>query len=176
VDRPDVGDVEAAAGGDVAAFERLVRAHHARVWRYLVHLLGDPTQAEDVAQEVFIKVHRRLRTLRDPERFVPWLLSVARNTAYDAGRSRKRRPLVLVDDDTLGRLGGSVDPHLDLEVEDALARLDDDMRESLVLVGMLGFSYQEAAGVVGVPEGTVKSRVFRARRMLMDLLDVGDIG
>lgn len=171
MDRPGAGDVEAAAGGDAAAFERIVRAMQGYVWRYVVHLLGDPGLAEDVSQEVFLRVHRRLDSLRDPDRFVPWLLAIARNAAYDAGRSRRRRPLELVGDREMPVDARSPDPHLSLEIYDALSVLDADLRESLVLVCLAGFTYDEAAEAIGVPSGTVKSRVFRARKRLMVVLE-----
>lgn len=173
VDRPDVADVVAAAAGDVAAFERLVRAMEGRVWRYIVHLVSDPALAEDVAQEVFLRVHRKLRTLRDPERFVPWLLSMARNAAYDAGRSKRRRPLQLVGDYELPDSRPSPDPHVGIEVYDALERLEFNLREAIVLVGMIGLTYDEAADAIGIPTGTVKSRVFRARKHLRVTLGRG---
>lgn len=174
MDGPDAADVVAAASGDVAAFERLVRAMQGPVWRYVVHLVGDHSLAEDVSQEVFIRVHRKLHTLRDPERFVPWLLATARNAAFDAGRYRKRRPVELVGDRDLWSPEEAQDPHLSLEVWDALARLDEQLREAVVLVGMIGLTYQEAAEAIGVPEGTVKSRTFRARKLLLDMLGPGD--
>lgn len=170
MDRPDAADVVAAAAGDIAAFERLVIAIQGRVWRYLVHLVGDRGLAEDLAQEVLIRVHRKLDTLRDPEGFTSWVLVVARNAAYDAGRAKLRRPLTLVADPDadLSRTHG--DPHLAVEVRDVLDRLDPDLREAVVLVGMIGLSYREAAETIGVPEGTVKSRVFRARQNLHEML------
>lgn len=171
---PDAADVLAAASGDVAAFERLVREMQGPVWRYVVHLVGDHSLAEDVAQEVFLRVHRKLHTLRDPERFVPWLLATARNAAFDAGRHRKRRPVELVGDRDVWTSEHAQDPHISLEVWDALARLDDPLREAVVLVGMIGFTYHEAADAIGVPEGTVKSRTFRARKLLMEMLGPGD--
>lgn len=174
MDAPDAADVTAAAAGDLAAFERLVRAMQGPVWRYVVHLVNDHALAEDITQEVFIRVHRKLDTLENPERFVPWLLTTARNAAYDAGRARQRRPLELVGDRDLPASGPAEDPHLSLEVEDALAQLDDSLRESVILVGIIGLTYQEAAKTLGVPEGTVKSRTFRARKLLMDLLRPGD--
>lgn len=172
MDRPDAEDVASAAAGDVVAFERLVRAMQGRVWRYLVHLVGDAALAEDLAQEVFLRVYRKLHTLRDPNRFVSWVLVTARNAAYDEGRSKQRRPLDLVGhrDETLQRQ--SQDPHISLEVHDALDRLDHDLREAILLVGMIGLTYGEAAEAIGVPEGTVKSRVFRARRLLETILDL----
>lgn len=173
MDGPDAADVVAAASGDTAAFERLVRQMQGPVWRYLVHLVRDHALAEDITQEVFLRAHRKLHTLEHPDRFVPWLLATARNAAYDAGRYKKRRPLDLLGDREWPAEHAH-DPHLGLEVRDALARLEDPLREALVLVGMIGFTYQEAADVIGVPEGTVKSRVFRARNLLMQILEPGD--
>ena len=172
MDAPDAADVSAAASGDVDAFARLVRATQGPVWRYLVHLVGDRSRAEDISQEVFLRAHRKLHTLKDPNRFLPWVMVTARNAAYDDARKRKRRPLELVGDRDLTSTA-SHDPHLALEVHDALARLDETLRESVVLVGMIGLSYQEAAEAIGVPEGTVKSRAFRARKLLMEMLAAG---
>ena len=173
MDGPDAADVVAAASGDVAAFERLVREMQGPVWRYVVHLVGDHSLAEDVSQEVFIRVHDKLHTLRDPERFVPWLLATARNAAFDAGRYRKRRPVELVGERDLWSSKDTEDPQISVEVWDALARLEDQLRESVVLVGMIGLTYQEAAEAIGVPEGTVKSRTFRARKQLLEMLGPG---
>lgn len=173
MDGPDAADVVAAASGDVAAFERLVRHMQGPVWRYVVHLVGDQALAEDISQEVFLRCHRKLDTLKDPERFVPWLLATARNATYDAGRYKKRRPVELVGDRELGSSEDARDPHLSIEIRDALDRIDATLREALVLVGMIGLTYREAADTIGVPEGTVKSRVFRARRLLMEMLEPG---
>lgn len=173
MDGPDAADVVAAASGDIAAFERLMRTMQGPVWRYVVHLVGDHALAEDISQEVFLRVHRKLHTLEDPERFVPWLLATARNAAFDAGRYRKRRPLELVGDRDVWPAEDVHDPHLSLEVRDALGQLDETLRESVVLVGMIGLTYQEAAEAIGVPEGTVKSRTFRARKLLMEMLRPG---
>jgi len=173
VGRPEPADVLAAAGGDVAAFERLVHAVQGPIWRYLVHLLGDRGLAEDVAQEVLLRVHTKLRTLRDPDRFLPWVLVMCRNAAYDAARATRRRQVPFLEDVDLTKVKNPADPHVSLEIADALGRLDRDLREALVIVGILGLSYGEAAKVLRVPEGTVKSRVFRARRLLIDALGNG---
>ena len=173
MDAPDAADVAAAASGDIVAFERIVRTMQGPIWRYIVHLVGDRALAEDVSQEVFLRAHRKLHTLNDPERFVPWLMAIARNATFDAGRHRKRRPVLLVGDRELQSSQDSRDHHLGLEVRDALDRLDDALRESVVLVGMIGLTYEEAAEAIGVPEGTVKSRAFRARKLLMEMLGPG---
>lgn len=174
MDGPDAADVVAAAAGDSDAFERIVRQMQGPVWRYVVHLVGDHALAEDISQEVFLRVHRKLHTLKDPERFVAWLLATARNAAFDAGRYQKRRPLELVGDREVWSPQHVHDPHLSLEVWDALGRLDHQLRESVVLIGMIGLTYEEAAEAIGVPEGTVKSRTFRARKLLMEMLGPGD--
>lgn len=173
MDGPDAADVVAAAAGNTLAFERVVRAMQGPVWRYIVHLVSDRALAEDISQEVFLRVHRKLHTLNDPERFVPWLLATARNAAYDAGRARQRRPVELVGDRELPTPDRARDPHLTLEVEDALAHLDDPLRESVILVGVIGLTYREAAEILGLPEGTVKSRTFRARKLLLEILRPG---
>jgi RNA polymerase sigma-70 factor (ECF subfamily) len=173
MDGPDAADVVAAASGDMVAFEGLVRRTQGAVWRYVVHLLGDPALADDISQEVFIRAYRKLHTLQDPARFIPWLLATARNAAYDAGRYRKRRPLELVGDRKLESSRDRGDPQLAVEVRDALDRIDDTLREALVLVAVIGLTYQEAAEITGVPEGTVKSRVFRARQSLVEILQPG---
>ena len=178
MESPDVADVVAAAAGDIGAFERLVRATQGYLWRYLVHLLDDAALAEDVRQEVFMRVLKKLPSLRDPDRFVPWLMAMARNAAFDASRARRRRTVRWQKAaEGIGR-ESSHDPHLEVEIADALSRLEPDLRESLVLVGMVGLSYAEVGETMGVPEGTVKSRVFRARKQLISSLemDAHDVG
>ncbi|HZD24531.1 MAG TPA: sigma-70 family RNA polymerase sigma factor [Acidimicrobiia bacterium] len=170
---PTAADIEGAAAGEVDAFARIVRQMQGRVWRYIVLIVRDHALAEDLTQEVFIRVHHRIDTLRDHERFVPWLFTIARNAAYDAGRSRSRRPLTLVGDRDLPETGRVEDPHINTEVHDALDRLDEDLRDALVLVTVIGLTYEEASGLLSVPEGTVKSRVFRARKQMMELLELG---
>jgi RNA polymerase sigma-70 factor (ECF subfamily) len=92
---PDSEVIRAAAGGDAAAFEELVHAYQAQVWRFLCHLLGDPTQAEDVTQETFIRIYRKLGTFRFRSKFSTWVFQVARNAGIDAIRARGRRERLL---------------------------------------------------------------------------------
>lgn len=171
MERPEAAMVRAAAVGDPVAFHELARAIQGHIWRYVVHLVGDPTMADDVVQEVLLRLHQKLRTLRDADRFVPWVLALARNAAYDAGRARRRDRLHLVAADEVVGTRAAGDPHLEVEIEDALGRLAPDLREALVMVGIVGLSYEEAAVAVGVPEGTVKSRVFRARKQMLEMLN-----
>jgi RNA polymerase sigma-70 factor (ECF subfamily) len=170
----DPADFAAAVAGDAASFERVVRAAQGKVWRYLVQIVGDQGLAEDLTQDVFVKLHRKLHTVRSPEHADRWVFRVARNAAFDALRSRRRRPLHLLGDEE--PVVAAIDPHVSVELSDALGRLDHDMREAITLVTIVGFTYREAAGVAGVAEGTMKSRVFRARRALIEALEVDHDG
>jgi RNA polymerase sigma-70 factor, ECF subfamily len=162
VQEPDPAVIRAASGGDVAAFERLVRDHQQPVARFLHRMLGDAAVAEDVTQETFVRVFRRLATFSFESKFSTWLLQIARNAGIDELRRRQRharlaaalpRPVVAVT--------GAADARVELQA--ALGSLPERLRTPLLLVEMLGLRYREAAEVLDVPEGTVKSRVFHAR-------------
>ncbi len=170
---PDPEVIRAAADGDTAAFEEVVHAYQAHVWRFLRHLLGDPTLAEDVTQETFIRVYRKLETFRFRSRFSTWVFQIARNAGIDALRARGRRERLLK---AVKRTTRRSVPAGDLkvEIEAALQSLTPKLREAFVLVEALGFTYHDAASTLGVPEGTVKSRVFHARERLMSWLTAGE--
>jgi RNA polymerase sigma-70 factor, ECF subfamily len=163
VEEPQPRTIRAAAAGDHQAFEELVRAYQAPVWRFVRRLVGDPVLAEDVAQEAFLRAYQRLDTFTFRCRFSTWLFQVAHNAAIDALRAQARR-------DRLTRTAPlpspPSDPHARAEIADALARLSPKLRAALLVVEVLGLSYQEAGEVLGVPEGTVKSRVFQARERI----------
>jgi RNA polymerase sigma-70 factor (ECF subfamily) len=170
---PDPELIRAAGAGDRLAFEELVRAYQAHVWRFLRHLLGDPALAEDITQETFVRVYRKLDTFRFRSKFSTWVFQVARNAGIDALRSRRRRE----------RLAPLVEPQimdpareneLRIELEAALQSLSPKLREAFVMIEALGLSYQEAARAIGIPEGTVKSRVHNAREQLVVWMDAGE--
>jgi RNA polymerase sigma-70 factor, ECF subfamily len=164
VDELDPALIRAAAGGDIAAFERIVRAYQQHVWRFLRRLLGDRAAAEDVAQETFLRVYRALPGFAHEARFSTWVFRIARNAGLDELRRRRRRERLAAavrPADPVGSVGEAR-----AEIEAALAGLPLDLREALVLVEVFGLPYAEVAAVIGVPVGTVKSRVFRARERL----------
>jgi RNA polymerase sigma-70 factor (ECF subfamily) len=164
VEEPEPALVRAAAAGDLAGFEQLVRAYQQHVWRFLRRLLGDASVAEDVTQETFLRVYRRLPTFTFEAKFSTWVFQIARNAGIDELRSRQRR----------ARLASvappprpsAAPPDTRVEIEAALASLPVELREIVVLIEVLGLRYHEAATVLGVPEGTVKSRMFTARSHL----------
>jgi RNA polymerase sigma-70 factor (ECF subfamily) len=169
VEEPDPQVVLEAQRGAVAAFETLVRAYQAPVWRLVSQLVRDPQLAEDVTQEAFLRAYRFLPRYRGDSRFSTWLLSVARNCAMDELRRFERRQR-LVDRLRARPESTHADVALPLEVRDALASLPLELREPIVLIDMLGTSYAEVAQILGTPVGTVKSRVHRGRGLLGEAL------
>jgi len=164
VQEPDPQSIRDVLRGDTRAFAEIVRAYQEPVWRFLCHLLRDPHLAEDVTQETFLRVHRGLRGFRYQSRFSSWVFQIARNAGLDALRTRERA----------ARLSGKVspgllasDPYAGVEVATALDSLSTKLREAVLVVEVFGLSYREAARVLQVPEGTVKSRVFQAREKLV---------
>jgi RNA polymerase sigma-70 factor, ECF subfamily len=169
--RDDTELVLAAKEGDLDAFESLVREHTPAVWAHAVRFFADATVADDVVQEVWVKVLRALDTFDGRARFSTWLFRVTRNTCVDFVRRGARVP---VPSDTLepAPLEDFADAVvLAASLEQALATLPQEDREALSAVSVFGLTYAEAAETLGVPSGTVKSRVFRARRMLSAALN-----
>ncbi|MFQ1003135.1 sigma-70 family RNA polymerase sigma factor [Modestobacter sp. SSW1-42] len=166
-----------AAQGDPAAQAALIRETQADVWRLCVHL-ADRQVAEDLTQETYLRALPALARFEGRSSLRTWLLSIARRVCADHLRSRKRRGLVLVSDDTdlaalerdvpVDEVGGTV------AAQDALDRLDPERREAFVLTQLIGLPYAEAAEVVGCPIGTIRSRVARARADLVEALQAAD--
>jgi RNA polymerase sigma-70 factor (ECF subfamily) len=172
VDEPDPQIVAAARKGDIAAFETLVRRYQGDVWRLVRHLLHDRSSADDVTQEVFLRAYRFLPRYRGESKFSTWLFSIARNSVVDELRRTSRRKRLT---DTLGgeRAPAHGEPSIAIEIREALAELPMELREPVVLIDIFGMAYSEVASVLGVPEGTIKSRMHRARELLADSLRPG---
>lgn len=163
---PDPRTVAAAAAGDVGAFEELVAGYRVPVWRYLTHLVADRALAEDLTQETFLRMYRHLAGFEGRSKLSTWVFRIARNLGIDALRRRERRSLLPI---RIGRLPTqSPSPENAVVVFALVAELEASMREALLLVEILGLTYREVGEVVGIPEGTAKSRVFRARRELAE--------
>jgi RNA polymerase sigma-70 factor (ECF subfamily) len=166
---PDPRTLARARDGDVGAFEDLVRAYQADLWRFTYSYTRDRALAEDATQEAFIRAYRFLPSFRGDSRFTSWLFRIARNCALDiirARRSQEDRALRAPDP------VGPPDPVTRLELQTALSAVSDDHREPFLLIEVFGLSYQEAADVLRVRVGTVKSRMHRARAAMMGALAV----
>ncbi len=161
---PDPQLVASARAGDLEAFSELVRRYQGHVWRLSFHLVRSETVADDVTQEALVRAYRFLPRYRGDSKFSTWLFSITRNCALDELRRAERR----------WRLAGRVerdvaasgDHSVRVEVREALGGLPVALREPVVLIDMFGASYAEVASMLGVPLGTVKSRVHRARELL----------
>ena len=164
VQDPDPRTLSQARTGDLRAFEDIVRSTQADVFGFAWHLTRDRDLAADVTQEAFLRAFRYLDSYRQDSRFSSWLLRITHNCAMDALSKRK----VTVEHSDDARSGGRpmADAAVRAELDAALRAVSPDHRESFLLIEVLGLSYQEAADVLGVRIGTVKSRMFRARRAL----------
>ena len=165
---PDPQVIAAAAAGDVRAFEQLVRRYQTEVLRLTLHVVRDMGAAEDAAQETFVRAFRFLRRYRGDSKFSTWLFSIARNCALD--ELRKKTKGGDPHDDIGVDLPSKDTPYMGVEIRDAIGELTLELREAVVLIDMFGMSYREAAAVVRVAEGTLKSRVHRARQALIERL------
>ena len=170
MDEPDPHVVAAARRGDMTAFEGLVRRYQGDVFRFCLHLVSDRSLAEDVTQETFIRAYRFLGRYRGDSRFSTWLFSIARNCVQDEFRRAGRRARLVQKLEKRKSPEGARDETTGPEVREALATLPRELLEPIVMIDVFGFSYREVAEVTSTPEGTVKSRVHRARERLLEML------
>ncbi len=171
--------VERGRAGDADALTDLYRRHERRAYNLALRTLGDPWDAADVAQEAFIKAFKNLDSFKGEARFGTWLHRIVVNAAYDHLRRQRPEPMDSeILDDLSGPSGaaavvgsgrGGIDPAVDGlsdPLRQALMSLNEGFRFAVVLCDLLGFPYSEAAEILGVQEGTIKSRIFRAREAL----------
>lgn len=154
--------------GEREAFDALVAQWHGPLWRCARRMAGDDAQADDIAQDVWVRVARNIRAVRDGTRWRAWLFTIARRVWMDRLRAQYARPPE-GDVDVADVPDASVDDSRadDLEaMHFELARLPAIDREAVTLFYLQELSLDEVAEVLAVPVGTVKSRLFRARRLL----------
>lgn len=173
--------VLAGQGTDDAATQRnleeLLSANAPMAYRVALGVLRNPVEAEDVAQEAMLRAFRRFGLLRDPHKFQSWIVRISFRLAIDRSRSLRRR----IDRETRWAQPElrpppqtAEDRVVSLEFQERLARaldqLPDGQRLVMLLTAIEGHSVEETAAILGVPTGTVKSRVFKARRRLLEML------
>ncbi|RII06935.1 ECF RNA polymerase sigma factor SigM [Streptomyces sp. YIM 130001] len=178
----EVNDQELLAqhvAGDRSAFGELVRRHRDRLWAVALRTLGDREEAADAVQDALVSAYRAAHTFRGQSAVTTWLHRITVNACLDRARKTASRKTSPVDD--AERLDQLLEPHesaeapaerqdLHREVIAALATLPPDQRAALVLVDMQGYPVAEAAEVLDVPTGTVKSRCARGRARLLPLV------
>jgi RNA polymerase sigma-70 factor (ECF subfamily) len=174
------GLVERAREGDVAAFERLIVQYQGKIYTFAFAFAGSPDFAQDLAQEALVKVYRSLGSFRFQSAFSTWLYSIVKNTYLDAVKSRAGRERALEEPLTerevaeLHDLATGEERLLAKEsrrtVMRALRQVPVAYRTVVALADVQGLGYDEIAGALGVPVGTVKSRLKRGRDALKDAL------
>lgn len=172
---PDPRTVSRARDGDLAAFEDLVRLYQADAYRFARYLTREHALAEDVTQEAFVRAFRFLGSYRGDARFSSWLFRIVRNCAMDGLRRRAAQRA----EEPLSP-AAPPNPVARIELQTALAAVAPEHREPFLLIEVFGLSYREAADVLGLPVGTVKSRMHRARLAMCDALaldgeDAGEV-
>jgi len=158
-------------------WEDVARTHGRKIYNFAYRLTGNPDDAADLAQDVLIRVKRGLASYQ-PGSFDGWLWRITRNAFLDDVRRKKRRPTVPLPDevDRLARASVPAPDHvlaqirLGSDVQNALLKLPHDFREAVVMCDIVGLSYAEIAGAVGVPVGTIRSRIHRGRGQLREML------
>jgi RNA polymerase sigma-70 factor (ECF subfamily) len=180
-DTSDLSLVRRVQRGDKGAFDALVLKYQHKVVKLVMRYVRNPAEAEDIAQEAFIKAYRALPQFRGDSAFYTWLYRIAINTAKNAIVSRDRSPIGYDLDlqnpqesyDMHGRLKDSETPEglvltdeIRTIVNTAIEALPEDLRTAIVLRELDGLSYEEIAATMECPVGTVRSRIFRAREAI----------
>ena len=183
-DRVIIEWVHGARRGDHDAFAELVYLFQDPVFNFCYRMLGESGEAEDAAQETFLRVHKNLHRYDTARPFKTWLLSIASNHCIDRLRKRRMQLVSLDDEPTAAALAlSSNDPSpeqaaLQVELRDAvqvlLQQLDEHYRLAVIYRYWYGFSYAEIAREMGTTESAIKSRLHRARKRLGELLDSAD--
>ena len=165
--QPDFGVLRKAQKGDERAFSLIVRAYETPVYNYVLRLVGDRALAEDLTQEVFLRVYQGLPKFSLRSRFTTWMFQVTKNRVLDELRSMERRPRSFVALDDLPPLEVVDAPFERIETIDALWRavenLNVDLKMALLLRDIVGMSYNEIADSLEITLATVKWRIFKAR-------------
>lgn len=162
--------------GDAEAISWLVERMQDRVFRFCFHLCGEKGMAEDLCQETLVKSFKQIARLKEPDRFVSWVLSIARNHFLDEVRRPGHTHEVLErrDEDTPPS-EAPADDHFpqdsSLEVREALQKLKPEDRLLLILVDIEENSYLEAAEIIGISESAVRSRLHRARSAFLKIFN-----
>jgi RNA polymerase sigma-70 factor (ECF subfamily) len=180
-DVSDLSLVRRVQRGDKGAFDALVLKYQHKVVKLVMRYTRTPAEAEDIAQDAFIKAYRALPGFRGDSAFYTWLYRIAINTAKNAVASRDRSPIEYSLDrneseesyELQGRMKDSATPEalamteeIRTTVNGAIAALPEELRTAIVLRELEGLSYEEIAATMDCPVGTVRSRIFRAREAI----------
>ncbi len=178
----DLEFVRACQKGDVNAFDVLVAKYQRKMFNVAYRMLGNDDEAADVTQEAFVAAYKAIKTFKTEAKFSTWLYSITVNHAKNRLRQmrvKKGREIFLSagteNPEVESRPQNNGNPYATMEqkerdalVQQCISSLDDEYREVLILRDIQGLSYEEIRGILNIPEGTVKSRLARARQSLKD--------
>ena len=180
LEQPEPAILKAAQRGDEQAFAWIFEAYRRPIYNYVSRMLNDDLVAEDVTQEIFIRAHRSLARFDRKSLFTTWLFQIAKNRIVDEHRARTRRPPQVPESDELGIVLQSVEPSIETReivsaIWQAVAALDDRLKNAVLLRDVSGLSYREIADVLGIDIGNVKWRIFKAREAIQADLAVAGL-
>ena len=186
-DPPDADLVARAQAGDLKAFDELVRRHSPRLYSLIYHMTSHREDTNDLLQDVFAKAYRSLERFRGHSQFYTWLYSIATNMTLNFLKKRNRRSRAMSLDDLDAGLERNEDfialttprspekevglKELQKKLNEAMQTLSDDHRAVVVMYDIQGLPHAEISRIMGVSEGTIRSRLFYAHRQLQSLLD-----
>jgi RNA polymerase sigma-70 factor, ECF subfamily len=180
IQQPDMAVIRRAQRGDERAFALIVRAYEAPIFNYVLRMVGDRALAEDLTQDVFLRVFRGLRGYSRQARFTTWLFQVAKNRVIDEIRAVERRPRTLVaieDAPQLEVVDAPIEQSEAIEILlSEVDKLSPDLKEALLLRDIVGLSYNEIADTLDVTLATVKWRIFKAREEVQQALEEQGVG
>jgi len=177
--------LDRSKSGDVAAFEQLIEGYQRKIFNIALRIVGNYDDAGDLAQEVLIRIYKSIRNFKEQSSFSTWVYRITTNVCLDEIRKRKNRKVISLDeelkfdDGEMSRQIASDDPlpedtaersELREIVNNAINSLSEEHRVVIILRDIQGFSYEEIAEMVKCPEGTIKSRINRARQALRNIL------
>lgn len=177
--------LEKAKAGDISAFEQLIECYQRKIYNIALRIVGNYDDANDLAQEVLIRIFKSIGSFKQQSSFSTWIYRITTNVCLDEIRKRKNRKVISLDeeikldDGEMKRQIVSDDPlpedmaeksEMRKIVNDAINRLSEEHKIVIVLRDIQGFSYEEISQIIKCPEGTVKSRINRARQVLKNIL------
>ena len=164
-------DLDRAREGDREAFGRLVQRYQRRVYAAALHILGNHSDADDVAQETFLKAYRRLTYFRGDSKFSTWLIAIAYNEMRQMQRKRTHQNKIVAALSLEVHDGHAEAPEEVHDLPKVLAWLEEEERAAMLLSYVYGYSHREISLVTGLPVGTVKSKLNRARVRILERMN-----
>lgn len=177
--------VQATLNGDATAYRGLVERYQGRIYAVVYGMVRNPEDAKELSQDAFVKAYRNLSRFRLESSFYTWLCRIAMNVSIDHLRKQKHRRTEEYDEGVASRDNAGVislahhrdDPRRNLEqkrlrerIAEEVAKLPDDQRQAIILREIDGLAYKDIADIMGIPEGTVMSRLYYARKKLQSAL------